>query len=379
MRKTSFAILKRIDRFVRFHQRQPLGDLDTTTIFPQLVCMRVEECQRQTIPRKYTYWLDLFRPMSLNDIHYLFDTESRIANPQDPCFNKYLCMYQAMSNLEEICIRKGAYLLPSAINDCGHCTIQWRRPKTDLSLEIDDEVPNVDTVRSMEIVLEMLNYATVPEERRPLMGTAAKKKGLILTCRPQVFEAFIRVVSRLLGLIALLLISCQTLQLQSREPLLLTKQVDLKGQTITAIDMERYLDQLAAIYEKSWVHNDALYDTSSAPFVWIHAGIPLPMRYARQAEQNPGMTGALARQLDIGQRADAEPLEGNPLFGFHSRVLKGYANNAEELLEAGDLGAVRNYPCADAPKMGMERMLESDLDVEDDYDEEDDEDYDDDY
>jgi hypothetical protein len=156
-------------------------------------------------------------------------------------------------------------------------------------------------------------------------------------------------------------------------------QVDLKGQTIAAIDMERYLDQLAAIYEKSWVHNDALYDTSSAPFVWIHAGIPLPMCYARQAKQNPGLTGALAGQLDIGQRADAEPLEGNPLYGFNSRVLEGYANNADELLEDGDLGAVRNYPCADAPKMGMAQLLESDLDVEDDYDEEDDEDYDDDY
>lgn len=98
--KTSLAILKRIDRFVRLHNRQPVGDLDVTTIFPQLVCMRVIECQRQTIPRKFTYWLDIFRPMSFNDIHHLFGAESRIASFQDPCYPKYLCIYQAITNLE---------------------------------------------------------------------------------------------------------------------------------------------------------------------------------------------------------------------------------------------------------------------------------------
>jgi hypothetical protein len=103
--------------------------------------------------------------------------------------------------------------------------------------------------------------------------------------------------------------------------------------------MERYLTQLAAIYEKNWVHNDALYDTSAAPFVWIHAGAPLPLRYATRAKQYPGLTGALAGQLDIEQRADAEPLEGNPLFGFHSQVLEGYAYSSEELLEDDQLGA----------------------------------------
>jgi hypothetical protein len=76
--KTSLAILKRIDRFVRLHNRQPVRDLDVTTLFPQLVCMRVTEYQRQTIPRKFTYWLDIFRPMSFSDIHHLFDAESRI-------------------------------------------------------------------------------------------------------------------------------------------------------------------------------------------------------------------------------------------------------------------------------------------------------------
>lgn len=141
--------------------------------------------------------------------------------------------------------------------------------------------------------------------------------------------------------------------------------------------MERHLERLAAINEKSWLRDDGLYDTSAAPFVWIHAGIPLPKRYVRKGKENPSLSGVLAGQLDIGQREDAEPLEGNPLFGFHSRVLEGYANSSNELLEDGDLGAVRNYPCADAPRMEMDRLLESDLD--EDYNEEDDEDYVDDY
>lgn len=79
------------------------------------------------------------------------------------------------------------------------------------------------------------------------------------------------------------------------------------------------------------------------------------------------------------KRVDAEPLEGNPLFEFHSQVLEGYAYSSEEELEDGDLGAVCSYPCADAPMIGMERLLESDLDEEDDSDEEDYKDYDDEY
>ncbi|KAJ9097882.1 hypothetical protein QFC20_006105 [Naganishia adeliensis] len=202
--------------------------------------------------------------------------------------------------------------------------LRYTRPKTDLSLETDDEAPNEDYMRTMEIVLDMITDATDPEERRPLMETVAKKKGLIVTCRPRVFEAFIRV-------------------LQSREPLLLAMQVDLKGQTTTAIgtnpsDLRKEL-----------------------------------ARYASKAKQY------LAGQLDMEKRVDAEPLEGNPLFEFHSQVLEGYAYSSEELLEDGDLGAVCSYPSADAPMVGMERLLESDLDEEDDSDEEDDKDYDDEY
>lgn len=63
-------------------------------------------------------------------------------------------------------------------------------------------------MRTMEIVLDMITDATDPEERRPLMETVAKKKGLIVTCRPRVFEAFIRVVSPLdSGLLLLVLTS----------------------------------------------------------------------------------------------------------------------------------------------------------------------------
>lgn len=195
MYKTHHAVLQTIDRFVRLHNGQPIGDLDVTTIFPQLVCMLVESSQRQASRTKSTYRLELFRPMSLDAIHHMFDAERRIEDIQDPCYQKYVCVYQVLANMTGLCIRKGASLLPSSISECKHCINQWKKPRTDFILQIESEVPDEGIIDSMKIVLDLIARATDPEERQPLFGTSAKKKRLILMCHPPVFEAFIRVVS----------------------------------------------------------------------------------------------------------------------------------------------------------------------------------------
>lgn len=157
--------------------------------------MRVAECQRRTIPRKFTYSLDLFRPMSFDNIYQLMIVEQRIGFKRDPCYQKYVCVYQILSNMTEVRIRKGSSLLPSSISPCRHSALHWKKPQADLCLEIDSEIPDQDIVASMEIVLDLIKNATDPEERRPLLGKSATKKRLVLGCHPPVFEAFIRVVS----------------------------------------------------------------------------------------------------------------------------------------------------------------------------------------
>lgn len=167
-------------------------------------------------------------------------------------------------------------------------------------------------------------------------------------------------------------------QFESCQPLLLVMRVELFGEGTTISDMQRYLDSLAVLYSRNWVHNADLYESTTVPFVWIHASIPLSERYADEAKRYHDLRGALAGQLDVSQRPGADPAPtGDQSLGFHSQVMEGFAFGPEDMLEDGEMVFARNYPCVDAETIEMEWRLASDED--DDYDEEDDEDYEDPY
>lgn len=103
------------------------------------------------------------------------------------------------------------------------------------------------------------------------------------------------------------------------------------------------------------------------PFVWIHADIPLPERYRAAAKRYRYVRGALAGQLQITQRRDADPAPvGDPDLGFHSRVLEGFAVGPEEMLKEGDRVFAQNYPCVDGQTLESEGRVSSDEDYEDD-------------
>lgn len=88
--------------------------------------------------------------------------------------------------------------------------------------------------------------------------------------------------------------------------------------------MQGFLDPLAAVYARSWVHNDDLYHWATVPFVWMHASCPLADGYPAEVERYHDLrVGTLAGELDIHQQLNAKLIEGNPELGFHAKVLEG--------------------------------------------------------
>jgi hypothetical protein len=194
--KTPLAVLQMIDRFVRLHNGKPLGELDITEIFPQLICMRVEDGGYDGKYMTDPFRLELFRPMSLDDIHCLeFDDALYMKDDWNPCYAKQVCIYQLLPSITSIRIRGGAHILPSSIEDCAHAARLWKNPKTKFSLQIDSEVTDYDLECSIARVLDMLAEGTHPEERQPLLGQSARKRRITLSCYPALFDAFIRVGS----------------------------------------------------------------------------------------------------------------------------------------------------------------------------------------
>ncbi|KAJ9094742.1 hypothetical protein QFC21_005900 [Naganishia friedmannii] len=359
------AALKMLDRCVRIHNRQPLGRIDITTIFPRLVCMCVSGIQHKTIPREITNRLEVFRPMSLDVIHHLYDAEGDIQDTNDPCYHKYQCVYTFLPDLDEILIRKGARLLASNVKECSHAIDSWTRgrygePPGALRIRIEDERLDPGMETTMRIVLDLLTYSTRPA-RRPRLLEKSRKRGLVLTCYPPIFEAF----NRSYG---------------DNEPMLFVLHVILLGEegSISSSDIFRYLSALAAIYARHWTHVDP--EEWSWPFVWVHADIELPERYtAVEGAQR----GALAGHLEVGQMSERHlaPVDGrNMTNGFHSHVLEGWTYGPGELLEDGDfVGPIGNYACVEASSVAVSDLVEfqeHDDDTDDDF-AEDDEKYDD--
>jgi hypothetical protein len=124
--------------------------------------------------------------------------------------------------------------------------------------------------------------------------------------------------------------------------------VYLLGEGITPFDIREFLKPLGGIYAHGWVHNDAIYETTEVPFVWIHTSAPLASRYDAVAQEYHNISGALAGQLDVFQQPDGGPIEGDPQSGFHAKVWEGWSFGPEDTLEEGEVVFVRNYPCLDA-------------------------------
>lgn len=185
-----------VDRFVRLHNGKPLDELDITTIFPQLVCMRVEDGGYDARSMTDPFRLELFRPMSLDDIHCLeFDDALYMKDKSNPCYDKQVCIFQLLAKLTVLRIREGAHILPSVVDDCAHAARLWKTPKTKFCLQFDSEETNYDLECSIVYILDMLKEGTHPDERQPLLGQSARKRRISLSCYPALFDAFIRVVS----------------------------------------------------------------------------------------------------------------------------------------------------------------------------------------
>jgi hypothetical protein len=69
--------------------------------------------------------IEVFRPLSLDDIHHLYDVDCRISSAQDPCYEKYVCAFNILDNLDELEFREGGYLVASTFQNCRHFEASW--------------------------------------------------------------------------------------------------------------------------------------------------------------------------------------------------------------------------------------------------------------
>jgi hypothetical protein len=196
---TQHALLKLMDRFLRLHDRQPIGTLDIAWIFPKLVCIRVEHIVKTPPPRKFNSHLEVFKPMSLDELYKLYHPDYYIREQGDPCFQRRLCLFDQLHVITDIHLKKGAYLLSSSALDsdfaCQHQVALWPKRIETLSLRIDDQVLDATTISTFEVVLDIISLSMRPLDRPPLLGDTPRHSGLALTCHPQVLETFIRNVS----------------------------------------------------------------------------------------------------------------------------------------------------------------------------------------
>jgi hypothetical protein len=118
--------------------------------------------------------------MPFDDCHCLsFVEEIFMQDMWSPCYEKQVCVYQTLSSMTGIYIRKGASILPSSIDECAHSVRLWITPKTKFRLVIESEALAQDTIRRMAAVLDILTEGTHPEEGESLFGQSARKRALL--------------------------------------------------------------------------------------------------------------------------------------------------------------------------------------------------------
>jgi hypothetical protein len=175
--------------------------MDFAVFFPQLVAVRIVEFPAKTNARRHTSRLEVFRPLSLDNIHHLYEGDCRISSAQDPCYQNYVCIYNILDDLDEVDFREGACLVGPTVQNCRHFEENWKRqswgnpPEDTLTVSISSEEPDENTEATIRLIFELLTLSTRPDRRQPLLGYSLKRR-LTVTLERSVFSTFVRLVSQ---------------------------------------------------------------------------------------------------------------------------------------------------------------------------------------
>jgi hypothetical protein len=199
------------------HHGLDIEDSNVNVLFPRLIAMRTVNVAATMMGRdqrlvtlagavmernnRLISRIEVFRPLSLDNIHHLFDVDCRISSAQDPCWHKYVCIYDILDDLVVLTFKEGGYLVASTFQDCTSFERNWARQgrgnisEEALEVNISSKEPNDNIDTTIQLVFEIMTYSTRPDRRRPFLGSSMKR-GLTVNCSRWVFESFVHLASR---------------------------------------------------------------------------------------------------------------------------------------------------------------------------------------
>lgn len=125
----SLPFLQNLNRVFRAQvlKQVPEEKTEVTALFPQLVAMHVRDRVVRPVPGMPTSRFEVFQPMSVQAIHHLYGINYRIRSVQDPCYHKFMCIFDVLDDVMQVRFRQDAYLLDSDIKACMHSKQLWSR------------------------------------------------------------------------------------------------------------------------------------------------------------------------------------------------------------------------------------------------------------